>query len=195
MPWFLILQMSLNTVCFYIVYKYFFSSKWMWFCDYCTTPPSKILILCTFSVRCCTTGGVVWSFETGTLVVAACFGAGDNPIHFCVTTKWLDLGHQFNHLPTCVHFSPPNLTFSPVKPFENNQMFAVFYPKNEYFMSDSILAINLITSNSPHVSTSVLEIAVKSGCTKIETRPFSGPRLLKSVCLFLLEILNFLMLS
>ena len=106
--------------------KNLFSSKiYVIVCQCCTT--SK---LCTFSVRCCS--GVVWSLETGTVVVAAWLGAGDNPIHFCVTTKWLDLGHQFNHLPTCVHFSPPSRSFSPVKLFENDQIFAIFYPKNKY---------------------------------------------------------------
>ena len=50
----------------------------------------------------CTGVGLI-AFETGVVVAGS---SGDNPIHFCVTTKWLDLGHQFNHLPTCVHFSP-----------------------------------------------------------------------------------------
>ena len=48
----------------------------------------------------------------------------------------------------------------------------------------------------PHFS-SLLEIAVKSGCTKIESWPFSGPRLLKmeGFCQLFLEIQSFLMLS
>ena len=93
-------------------------------------------------------------------------GAGDNPIHFCVTTKWLDLGHQFNHLATCVHFSRPHLTFWPVKLLEIYQMFTilackmnicewlnfVFQPQFNHFPT------------CVHFS-SFLEIAVKSGCT------------------------------